>query len=162
MADSVRINGNQYDWGSITIKVDAEVYSGFDQISYGDKRERTYSYGTGRHRAPRGRTGGKYTPEPVKLRGMRSTMQVLRAHLASKSPDGRSYGNVEFPICVQYVEPGSATELPMLVELERCVIVGDTTSDEENTDPSKEEVEISTMLVRRNGLSLFDASRGAP
>lgn len=160
--DQIRVNGNLYGWGSIKVKIDGETFTGFDQITYGDKRERVKAYGMGRHQAPRGRTSGKYTVEPVKLRGPRSTVHALRTHLASRASDGVSYGNVEFPIVVQYVEPGSTSELPMTIELERCVITGDTTSDEESADPSKDELEIDTMLIRRNGLTLFDSTQGSP
>ena len=41
-------------------------------------------------------------------------------------------------------------------ELDRCVYVGTTSGNEEGPDPSKEEVKIDCMLVRWNGLTLFD------
>ena len=39
---------------------------------------------------------------------------------------------------------------------------GNSSSDEESPDPLKEEIEIDAMLIRRNGLVLFDASQGSP
>jgi hypothetical protein len=155
MADQIRVNGNLMSWGSITVKVGGARFYGFDLVSYGDKRERAYSYGQGRHHAPRGRSAGKYTPEPVKLRGPKTTMAALRKELADQSSDKKSYGNTECEIVVQFVEPGSS-ELPICDELQRCVYVGTSASHEESPDPLKEEVELSTMLVLRNGLSLFD------
>jgi hypothetical protein len=160
MSDPVRINGNIYGWGSIKVKVDGDLYHGFDKVDFGDKRGRVKQWGTGRHQAPRGRTSGKYEPDPTKLRGPKSTMQALRAKLAAKSSDGTSYGNSEFLIVVQWVEPGEET--PINVEIQRCVIVGDASSNEENGDPSKDEVEIDCMYIIRNGLTLFDASQGIP
>ena len=153
MADQIRVNGNMVGWGSITIRLDDEVFSGFDSISYGDKRERVKHYGMGRAHAPRGRTSGKYTVENTKLRGPKGTVMALRTALARRAADGKSYGNVEFPIVVQYVESG---EVPITVELERNAIVSDVSSDDESGDPSKEEIECDTMLIRRNGLTLFD------
>lgn len=163
MGDQIRINGNAHSWGSIVAKVDGDRFYGFNSISYGDKRERVKGYGMGRHHAPRHRSRGKYQTDPVKLGGPKSTIQALRKKLAALSPDGVSYGDVEFELVVQYVEAGvNGGEEPMTVELERCVISGNTTSDEENPDPLKDEVECDTMLIRRNGLTLFDSSQGSP
>lgn len=159
MADKVRIRGNVLSWGSIIVKVDGERFSGFTSLSYGDKRERTYQWGMGKHQAPRGRSRGKYTPEPVKLGGPKSTIADLRAALMARAADGISYGDVEFQIVAQYVE---SDETPVTVELERCVIVGNTSQEEESADPLKEEIEISCMKVIRNGGTLYDSSEGQP
>jgi hypothetical protein len=159
MADAVRINGNQVSWGSIILKVGGERFHGFTSLAYGDKRERTYAWGMGKHQAPRARSRGKYTPDPVKLAGPKSSMQLLRQKLADLSEDGFSYGDVEFEITAQYSE---RDEPPMTVEIERCVIVANSSQEEESADPLKEEIEISCMKIRRNGLVLFDESAGAP
>lgn len=159
MADQIRVNGNLYSWGSIKLKVAGELWHGFTSISYADKRERVKAYGMGRHHAPRGRSSGKYSTDPVKLAAPKSTMQALREFLATLAPDRTSYGNVEFQLVVQYVEPG---EVPMNVEIDRCVITGNSTTDEENADPKSEEIEIDCMLIRRNGKTLFDSTQGAP
>jgi hypothetical protein len=159
MGDEVRVNNNLYSWGSIKLKVAGELFHGFTSVSYADKRERVKAYGMGRHHAPRGRSNGKYSTDPVKLAGPKSTMQALRASLAALAPDRRSYGDVEFMIVVQYVEPG---ENPLHVEIGRCVLTGNTTTDEENADPKSEEVEIDCMWITRNGLTLFDSSQGSP
>lgn len=159
MADSIRVNGNQHSWGSIVCKVDGERIHGFTGISYGDKRERVKAYGMARHHAPRGRSAGKYSTDPVKLTGWKASMQALREKLASKAKDGVSYGNVEFEIVTQYIDSG---ETPITVQIERCVWTANTTSDEESPDPLKEEAEFDCMLIRRNGKTLFDATEGAP
>jgi hypothetical protein len=159
MSDQIRVNGNQLSWGSIILKLDQDVFTGFTSISFADKRERVKAYGQGRHHAPRGRSRGKYTIEPVKLTGWKDSVQIFRTQLAARSPDGKSYGDVEFQIIVQYVEIG---EIPLTVAIERCVWTGNSSSDEESPDPLKEEIEIDAMLIRRNGLVLFDASQGSP
>jgi hypothetical protein len=159
MSDAIRVNGNQYSWGSIRLKIAGEPFTGFTGISYADKRERVKAYGMGRHHAPRGRSRGKYTTDPVKLTGWKSSVQALRAALAAQAPDGKSYGDIEFEIAVQYIE---SDESPMSVSIERCVLVGNSASDEESADPLKEELEIDCFLIRRNGLVLFDASQGGP
>lgn len=160
MADKIRVNGNIVSWGSITIKFDGERYYGFTSVSYADKRERVKAYGMGRHQAPRGRTRGKYSTDPVKLGGPKSSIQALRAALAAKSADGISYGDVEFQTVVQYVETDEAEA--QTVEIEDCVWMSNSSSEEESPDPLKEEIELDCMKIRRNGLVLFDSTEGAP
>lgn len=159
MSDQVRINENICSWGSITLRIDDEIFSGFVSLSYSDKRERTKVYGMGKHHAPRARTRGKYSTEPGKLKGPKSTMHALREKLASKSKDGNSYGDFEFHVNAQYIE---ADEPEMYVDLERCVYVGTSSTEEENPDPLMEEIEIDMMAIRRNGRTLFDGSGGSP
>lgn len=152
MSDQIRVNGNQLSWGSIEVQIDGERYYGFTGIGFADSRERVKAYGIGRHQAPRGRSRGKYSVEPVTLTGLKASVQELRAALAERAPDGVSYGDVVFQVVVQYTEPD---ETPITVELEDCVWVKNTTSDEEGPDPLKEEVELDCMRIRRNGLVLF-------
>src|SRR6478609_2010833 len=153
MADQIRVNGNICSWGSITLRVLDEVFTGFTGLTYADKRERTKVYGMGKHHAPRARTRGKYSIEPVKLKGPKSTMHALRVKLASLSPDGNSYGDTLFHINAQYIEE---FEPEMYVDIERCVYVGTSSSEEENPDPLMEEIEIDAMAIRRNGMTQFD------
>jgi len=160
MSDLIRVNGNQHSWGSIKLKIDTQEFTGFTAIGYSDKRERVKAYGMGRHHAPRGRSRGKYQVDPVKLTGWKASMQLVRQQLALRSGNGVSYGDVEFLILVQYVEEPS--ELPITVSIEGCVWSANTTSDEENPDPLKEEAELDAMLIRRNGLVLFDSTEGSP
>lgn len=162
MADSVdpiRINGAQVSWGSIKIKIDGETFTGFTSLSYGDSLEVAVAHGMGKHQAPRGRSRGKYVVEPVKLGGPPSSMDALRAKLASKSPDGQTYGFYEFQIVAQYVEDG---EPPMTTEIESCRYVKNVNSREEGSEVLKDEIEISAMMIRRNGRTLCDSSEGTP
>lgn len=159
MSDGIRVNGNQHSWGSIVLKLDGDKFHGFKSISYGDKRERVKGYGMGKHHAPRSRTRGKYTVEPVKVTGPTASCQNFRAALAAKSKGGKSYGDVEFETVVQFIDTGDAD---ITVEIERCVITSGTFSGEENPDPEMDEMEFDAMLIRRNGLVLFDASEGSP
>lgn len=154
MSDALLVNGNAYSWGSLIAKLDDERYHGFDSISFGDKRERAKGYGMGRHHAPRSRSRGKYTVEPVKLRGPVSTVAALREALARRAPDQRSYGSVEFQIVLQYFE---LDEAPLTVEIDGCVWVASTVSHEESIEVLKEEIECDAMLIRRNELTLFES-----
>jgi len=158
MADSIRVNGNQHSWGSITVKVNEERYFGFTSIAYSDSRERVKAYGMGRAQAPRGRSRGKYQVEPVTLTGHKGSVQELRQALADAGDAGTSYGDTVFQIVVQYVEDD---DTPITVELEDCVWVKNSASEEEGPDPLTEDIEIDCMRIRRNDLVLFDESEGA-
>lgn len=157
--DQIRVNGNVHSWGSIIVKVGGFRFTGFTSINYGDKRERVKLWGMGRHHAPRGRSSGKYTPDPVQLGGPKSSFNALREALALLSPDQASYGNVEFEIAVQFIE---FDELPMNVGIEGCVWSGDSSKHEESPDPLKDEAEFDCMRIRRNGKTLFDSTTGGP
>jgi len=159
MSDKIRVNGNTLSWGSIKLKINGDRFTGFTSISYGEKRERVYQYGMGPAQAPRGISRGKYTPDPIKLGGPKSTFADLRAALAAQSADGRSYGNVVFQIFVEYVETDDS---PVTVELIDCFLTANTSTEEESADSLKEEVEIMCMRVLKNGLSLYDGTEGAP
>lgn len=159
MADSIRVNGATYSWGSIKFKLAGELYIGFHSIAYSDKRERVKQYGMGRHHAPRGRSAGKYSVDPVKVTGDKGSVQALREALAALASDGISYGNVEFSGLVQYIE---SDQRELTVELDRLTWIANTASDEEAPDPLKEDFELDCMLIKRNGLTLFDASEGMP
>lgn len=153
MSDAIRVNGNQFSWGSISVKVNGEKFYGFTSIGYGDSRERVMAYGMNRSHAPRGRSSGKYATEPVTITGWKDSMAKLRQALA-QAGDGVSYGNTICQIVVQYVE---GTNDPVTVELDDCVWTKSTSTDEESADPLKEEAEFSCMRIRRNGLTLYGA-----
>lgn len=159
MSDQIRINGNILSWGSITCKIGNVKYTGLTGLSYGDKRERVKAYGMGVAQAPRARSRGKYTTDPVKVSGPKSTMAAIRSALAAQSPNGASYGDVECQVTAQYFERG---DVPLIVVIERCVWVGESSNEEESPDPLKEEAEFDCMQILRNGLTLFDSEFGLP
>lgn len=157
MSDQVRINGNQFSWSSISLKIDGEQYFGVTSISYGDALEVEKGYGMGRHHAPTTRTAGKYTVEPLAITMRKDSANELRLQLAARS-GGRGVSSVEIPIVLQFVEPSS--NLQHTVEFERCRYVKDASSAEEGPSGLMTEVEFDVMLIRRDGVVLFDESEG--
>jgi hypothetical protein len=156
MADQVRVNGNQISWSSAKLTIDGETFYGVTSIGYADSLEVAKAYGMGRHHAPRGRSAGKYSTEPLTMTMWKSSAQELRAFLAARSPTG-SYGRAVVPIVLQYIEEDDST---ITVEFEECRYVKATASNEEGAEALKEDVEFDVMLIRRNGLTLFDESQG--
>jgi len=159
MSDQFRINGNMVSWASISLSAGINKYTGFNSITYGDKRERVEGYGMGRSHAPRGRSAGKYSTEVSKLRGPKSTIEALRSDLALLSPDQRSYGNIEFVCSVRFIEVGDTI---MNVVLHKCVLITDMSQHEESPDPLFDEIEIKPLYIVRNGKTLFDSTMGLP
>lgn len=155
MPDTPLVNGNQHSWASIKAKAANKEWVGFSSIAYGDSRERAKSYGMGKHHAPRGRTSGKYTPDPLVVKMAKGTAQAFIDDLATLAPDGKSYGNVEVQFVVQFIDSG---ERPITVEIDRCVIVKDASSHEEGTDPLFDELTFDVMRIRRNGKTLYDST----
>lgn len=159
MSDAIRVNGNQLSWGSIVLKVDGDRYYGFTEISFGDKLERQYAWGMGKHQAPRGRSRGKYTPEPVKVKGPKSSVDAFLKALADRSPSGDSFGNVECEIVAQFAE---ANEPVLTVEANRCTVTSVVSSHSEGAEVLVDEIELMPMTIRRNGRVLFDDVDGSP
>lgn len=155
-SDGIRVNGNQYDFGSGKVKVAGDVLYGLTGIKYSQKRERPKGYGQGRHHAPRGRGRGKYSAEGS-ITVYRSTARELRKTLAAQSADGVSYGDVEFQVVGQWSETGEGEDK---VELFGCVIAGEDGGSEEGGDLDKEEIMLDVMYIKKNGLTLFDNSDG--
>jgi len=151
--DPVLINGNAYSWGSIKAKVDGVDYVGFFEISYGDKLEVAKLYGMGSAHAPRGRSRGKYTTDEVKLKGSKSSVQILKQALAARSKSGKSFGNTEFTLTVSYVE---GDETPITDVLERCRVVGHSRSHTESPDPLSDELVIDCFGIKTNGQTLYE------
>lgn len=160
MADQVRVNGVQLSWSSSKLTIDNETFTGVTSISFGDALETAYAYGMGRSHGPRGRSAGKYTPEPLVLGMWKSSAQELRRMLSERAQQqgrGASYGKAVVPIVLQFIEADDTT---VTVEFEECRYTKATESNEEGPDALKEDVEFSPMRIRRNGLVLFDESEG--
>lgn len=158
MPDQVRINGNMHSWASCIFKVAGEAVSGLTSIDFADKIERVKGYGMARHQAPRGRTAGKYTVDPLKIVFTTDTAEYVRGLLANLGAT-TSLGTVSVQMVLQYVEAGNA---PITIEFDDCKIAGIATTSEEGAEPGKENWEWDIMRIRRNGRSLYDTSRGAP
>jgi hypothetical protein len=151
MADEIRINGIAHSWGSTKLKIAGERYSGVMSISYSDKLETAFGYGMGREHKPRAQSRGKYSAEQIVMKVHTSTAQSIRNMLANRG-NGASYGMVNVPIVLQYLEPDEGANT---VEFEDCRLVEDGSSDEEGSDLLSVELKWSTFGIMRNGLTLY-------
>jgi hypothetical protein len=156
--DEVRINNLQISKASAILKLDDEEVNGWVSIKYADAIESAYAYGAGRHQGPRGRTAGKYTPEEITIVVAKSTTKALLARLAAKSVSGRSAGSVTFNGSLQYVEPGDATITDGFEGLRLTKI---STSVDDSSDATNDELGFSVMRIKRDGIVLYDDRQGA-
>lgn len=144
--DKVRINGNQYDQGSVELKIYNMPVYGFTAAAWSQKRERQKSVSTGKDRRPKGRTRGKYVTEALKLTVRRDTASAIKLMLAEKSSDGASYGDVDdTPIVLQYIEDESNQD-PVTVEFLDCALTSDGGNSEED-GPDMVELEFDYMYL---------------
>lgn len=155
MGDAVRVNGQMISWQSVTLKIGVEKYTGFTAVEYGDKRERSLAYGAGKHGAPRGKSAGKYTPDPLVITVWKSTAKAILADLAALATDGKSYGNVSTDIVVSFVEPSDAT---VIVEALGCTLQEMAASHEEGPEGLNEKLTFQPMRIKRDGKSLYDGT----
>lgn len=151
MSDSILINGFTYSWSSVMFEANGDIYTGIKAISFADKIEEGKGYGLGRSFGPVSRTAGQYSCEDGKVTMRLDSWQAFSVALGQLSLIG-SFGAAEFHGSVQWVEPalGAVTR-----ELERCRVIGVSSSAEQNTDEATVELTISMMRIRYDGLTLF-------
>lgn len=159
MSDLKRVNGAAPSWGGIVVKIDQERYYGIVGVGYGDKLEMIMGYGMGRHHAPTRRSEGKYSTDPGKLKMYKDSAEVLRAALAAKAEDGRSYGTIEFQIVVQIITKSGK---PLHVQINRCRLSEEATQHDEGPELLFEDITYSCMSIIKNGKTLFDSTEGLP
>jgi hypothetical protein len=149
-ADDIRINGFTHSWTSTKVTIDGEQYVGLSKISWEHAIEEGLVRGQGAK--PLGRTRGQYTPGTVAITMRKSSAMALKNNLAAKSSDGETFGEVVFPIVVQYLEPD---DTPITVELNQCRLLKSSTANEQGTDASAEDLELSCIEIVENGKKLL-------
>lgn len=151
------INGNVYDFSSITITVDNIPYQGITEIAYSDSLEPGELRGTGPYM--RGRTRGEYKAEASFSIGKKD-FEPLKSALRI-SPSG-GYGERAFLITVVYRETFDADVITDLIE--GCRVTKQENSHGGNSDALITKIDLNVFRVRWNGLYLVDepgASAGA-
>lgn len=155
MSDQKRVNGNLYSKNSATIKIEGEVFEGWDSIEFGDKRERPFAFGAAKHGGPRGRTKGRYTPDPLIITAQADTARDIRDKLAGLSPDGASIGEPEVLITLTLSESKLGVSL---VEFEACALTEMSDPIEDSAEHSTVKLTFQPMRIKRDGQTLYDSS----
>jgi hypothetical protein len=158
--DSVRVNGLVFGWESIVFRIDDLTWTGITGIDYGDKVEKAYQYGAGKHHAPIGITRGKYDPGTVVITARKATARDIKARIASRAGTG-GMSNVPVPMYLSFEEPTDGT--PIVVEIAQMFLTEHASSHSEGTDPLDEKLTFMPMGLKHNGATLYDSSEaGAP
>lgn len=143
----IRVNGTDYD-GSIILKIAGEEFSGPNEVSYDDKRERGKTWGfTGRNRKPVGRTRGKYTPSDATLKGPKKGMIEIRNKLAALGAN--CIGDPEFTVTVSYLDAGFLSVTDVLEGATLAGIKGGASAD--SSDAATEEWTLDLMGIKWSG-----------
>jgi hypothetical protein len=154
MGDQARVNGILMGWSSLKLKIEGEPFTGIKSIDYGDSVEQAFAYGMGRHYAPRGRTRGKYVPDPLVIEAFEASAGEIMSMLANKA-GARGLSNVPVTITIQYIEKD---ESPVTVEALECTFVKNEVALAEGPDPSTRKVTFQPMRYLRNGVALYDTT----
>lgn len=140
----MNINGNEFSWSSVALRLLGVKTTGFKAIKYSDEiegREPVYKASV----ISNGRTRGRYKVGDCSLTMHLSDFKALIARV------GSGWGEAEGEIVVQFREGSDYHEHV----LERVRLGGADHSNEEGTDASEVEISLSVMRIRRDGLYLM-------
>lgn len=140
----MNINGNEFSWSSVALRLLGVKTTGFKAIKYSDEiegREPVYKASV----VSNARTRGRYKVGDCSLTMHLSDFKTLIARL------GSGWGEVEGEIVVQFREGSDYHEHV----LERVRLGGADHSNEEGTDASEVEIPLSVMRIRRDGVYLM-------
>lgn len=140
----MNINGNEFSWSSVALRLLGQKTTGFKAIKYSDEiegREPVYKASV----VSGARTRGRYKVGDCSLTMHLSDFKTLMERL------GNGWGEVEGEIVVQFREGSDYHEHV----LERVRLGGADHSNEEGTDASEVEIPLSVMRIRRDGVYLM-------
>lgn len=141
----MNINGNEYSWTSVAMRLMGVKTTGFKAIKYSDEiegREAVYKASP----VSKARTRGRYKVGDCSLTMHLSDFKTLINRL------GSGWGEAEGEIVVQFREGSDYHEHV----LERVRLGGADHSNEEGTDAAEVELSLSVMRIRRDGLYLMN------
>lgn len=144
MSTNPNVNGFEYSFASIELRVRGKRYYGATSISTADSLEPGYSEGT--QTTPTGWTAGKWTPGSNSIEfGLHDGQQLL-------DDLGDGYGRISFQVLVQYAEEG----MPVVtVELPVCRIKSVDNGATAGGDPTKIKFDLALLKpIKRNGKAI--------
>ena len=152
--DSLNIAGLWISWSHIRLTMDGSSFIDFESISFGDKLDRAFGYGTSM--SPIAQTAGQYTPEPIKIKAPYHAIAQVRAWFAQRSIGGVSR-NLALPwSTVLQWDAGPGTP-SYKVEFKQCRESENSESHEKSSDPMMDEITLTTMGIIRDGSTLYTA-----
>jgi len=154
MSDIIRLNNTIYSHGSCQWKFDATPYDGINSFDFEEKRTRKVVYAARKAQRPVGWTQGKYEVPPLKLVMLKESGNRLLTQMTLKGLG--SYGDAEFNITMQCIEPGN---VPITHVFDPVCITGVKDTTAEGIDELMTEFELACLSITRNGMRLWSVLR---
>ena len=149
MAGFPTINGNRVSWSSIETTVNNKIFREFKDLSFKGALEPGETPSTTAQ--PGGRTRGKYKPS-ASFTMLAAEYDELIASL------GQGYMEEEFDVIAHIQD---TDEAPLReIKVHRARIKSDDESYSDGTDALMVKVELSVMMITKNGLSPIKNLRG--
>lgn len=152
MAELTRVNGKAFDHSSVVFTIAGRKLRQVKEIKYSQKRNRSKVPGLTKSQVAVARTRGNYEPDKLTVTTTRHEAQAVRDLLASKAPDGESYGDPEVPIVCQYVERGLP---PCIDAFTKCCLESDGGGTSYGADALYEDLVFDFFSLKRNGKHLY-------
>lgn len=159
MTDLLRISNTILSWNSCSFKFDGVPYNGILGCDYEQKRERKVVHAAKRDGRPLGKTSGKYTVPTCTITMLRDSWDKLSTQLSLLGLG--SYGDAEFTLVIQYIEPGIG-QTPITVVCTGCTIDGEKDTNQEGIDELVTELTIGCLEIIKNGKRLASVQRAIP
>jgi hypothetical protein len=149
-------------WTSTSFLCMGLPYVGLLGVDFEEKLERKLVYGMKRNGKPLGKTGGKYTPGPLKTTMLAETWAIMSKQLAvaglGSIGDAKIPGTKGVPLIVKHEEPQDPTGIA-IITFEECGVAGVSDSYAEGNEELKVDVSWDLMGIRRNGLTLYSVQK---
>lgn len=158
MPDLVRVNNTVFSWTSSRFLVDGSPMEGFVACDYEQKRERKIVHAARQQGTPLGWTSGKYSVPTCKIRILKENSQAFKQQLLLNPTALGSYGDAEFTMLIQAIEP-TIGSLPITVAAAPCAVIGEREAREEGIDELVDEYDLAVLEMSTNGLVLWSLQR---
>lgn len=149
------INGNVYDFSSVTATIGGIPFQGITEISYSESLEPGELRGT--TALMRGRTRGNYKAECSFTVG-KADFEVMKQQLQRLGPGG--YGEVAFLITVTYAETYDPAVIVDMIEGCR-IMKAENSHSSGNNDALVVKVDLSVFRIKSNGTYMVNET-GTP
>lgn len=156
------VNGDVFSWASFSLLVEVARMRGIVGLDYAEKIENEFVHADNQDGTPVGMTYGKYTPDDISLRILRSYVSTFENYLIALAPTSlNSIGAARFTMTSKLFEP-SITGLAGadVTSLGQCRVMARKNTHEEGTGALITEYTLKCMTIVQNGNVLYDATRG--
>lgn len=153
---SISINGDLYSWASHELLL-AGIYKvrGCVALDFADKLDSQLVWADNQDGTPVGSTYGQYKADDTTVEILRTFSVAFEAQLAALGI--AATGSARFTMASKLYEPPANTDV---TTLSKCRLLGQNDSRQKGTDALTTKYTIQITTIDRNGLTLFDRTRG--